>query len=52
MARNLLPAIVACFSKTPSQASLDRQLRAHLSEAQIDAMISESFPASDPPSIY
>jgi len=30
----------------------DKELREHLSEAQIDHMIEDSFPASDPPSTY
>jgi len=30
----------------------DKKLREHLSECQIDKMIEDSFPASDPPSTY
>jgi hypothetical protein len=35
-----------------SQAYKDRKLREHLSERQIDKMVEDSFPASDPPSTY
>ncbi len=31
---------------------MDKSLRAGLSERQIDKMIEDSFPASDPPSTY
>lgn len=31
---------------------MDRELRSHLSETQIDKMVQDSFPASDPPSTY
>ncbi len=34
------------------QVKLDKQLRAHLNERQLDKMIEDSFPASDPPSTY
>ena len=34
------------------QGCKDRELREHLSERQIDKMVEDSFPASDPPSIY
>lgn len=34
------------------QARLDKKLRNHLSERQIDKMVEDSFPASDPPSTY
>lgn len=30
----------------------DRDLRNHLSEQQVDKMVRDSFPASDPPSTY
>lgn len=30
----------------------DKAVREHLSERQIDKMIEDSFPASDPPSSY
>lgn len=30
----------------------DKELRNHLSEEQVDEMVEESFPASDPPSNY
>ena len=30
----------------------ERELRDHLSEKQIDRMVADSFPASDPPSSY
>jgi len=30
----------------------DKEVRAHLSEKQIDNMVEDSFPASDPPSTY
>jgi hypothetical protein len=30
----------------------DKKLRKHLSERQIDRMVEDSFPASDPPSTY
>ncbi len=29
-----------------------QELREHLSEKQIDKMVADSFPASDPPSTY
>ena len=34
------------------QAKKDKNLREHLSEKQIDRMVQDSFPASDPPSTY
>lgn len=30
----------------------DKAVREHLSERQIDTMLADSFPASDPPSTY
>lgn len=30
----------------------DKELRRNLSEKQLDKMVSDSFPASDPPSTY
>jgi hypothetical protein len=30
----------------------DKRMRRHLSERQIDTMLADSFPASDPPSTY
>jgi hypothetical protein len=30
----------------------DKELREHLSDRQIDKMVEDSFPASDPPSTY
>lgn len=30
----------------------EKELREHLTERQIDKMIADSFPASDPPSTY
>jgi len=30
----------------------DKRLRNHMSERQIDKMVEDSFPASDPPSTY
>jgi len=42
------------FRRTPSRTCLraDKKLRDNLDEDQIDAMIDDSFPASDPPSSY
>lgn len=34
------------------QAKMDKELREHLTEKQVDKMIEDSFPASDPPSTY
>jgi hypothetical protein len=34
------------------QCRKDKALRAHLTEKQIDKMVIDSFPASDPPSTY
>lgn len=34
------------------QAQIDRKLRENLTEKQIDKMVEDSFPASDPPSTY
>lgn len=30
----------------------EKEMRRHLSEQQIDCMVKDSFPASDPPSTY
>lgn len=30
----------------------EKELREHLSECQVDKMVEDSFPASDPPSTY
>lgn len=35
-----------------AQPRKDKSLREHLSETQIDKMVMDSFPASDPPSTY
>ncbi len=35
-----------------TQASAEKELRESLSEKEIDTMIEDSFPASDPPSTY
>lgn len=60
-ARNLYPAmafgmaamsLLCLHRRERSQARLDRKLRMHLSERQIDKMVEDSFPASDPPSTY
>ena len=42
------------FRRTPHSTVLrhDRKMRDNLDEAQIDSMIDDSFPASDPPSSY
>ncbi|MFT4074503.1 MAG: hypothetical protein QM647_03160 [Asticcacaulis sp.] len=42
------------FRRTPTRTCLraDRTLRNNLDESQIDSMIDDSFPASDPPSSY
>ncbi|HTM79843.1 hypothetical protein [Asticcacaulis sp.] len=42
------------FRTTPHQTQLrhDKKLRDNLDEDQIDSMIDDSFPASDPPSSY
>ncbi len=45
-----LSLLVPC--RKQSQACLDRQLRDNLTEKQVDKMIADSFPASDPPSTY
>lgn len=38
--------------KRQLQARMDKKIREHLTEKQIDKMIEDSFPASDPPSTY
>ena len=30
----------------------EKHLRAHLDEGQVDSMVDDTFPASDPPSTY
>lgn len=42
------------FRRTPHSTVMrgDRKMRDNLDEGQIDAMIDDSFPASDPPSSY
>lgn len=42
------------FRRTPSRTCLraDKKMRDNLDEDQIDSMIDDSFPASDPPSSY
>jgi hypothetical protein len=42
------------FRTTPTRTCLraDKKLRDNLDEGQIDSMIDDSFPASDPPSSY
>ena len=35
-----------------SQPHEDKELRENLSEKQVDNMVQDSFPASDPPSTY
>ncbi|MCR6659484.1 MAG: hypothetical protein NVV72_09085 [Asticcacaulis sp.] len=42
------------FRTTPHRTQLrrDKKLRDNLDEGQIDSMIDDSFPASDPPSSY
>ena len=42
------------FRRTPHTTVIrdDRRMRDNLNETQIDAMIDDSFPASDPPSSY
>lgn len=42
------------FRRTPARTCLraDKKLRNNLDEGQIDSMIDDSFPASDPPSSY
>lgn len=34
------------------QSAKDKALRKHLSERQVDQMLKDTFPASDPPSTY
>lgn len=44
-----------CFTRRLSRSRCncnDRELREHLSEKQVDKMVADSFPASDPPSTY
>ena len=40
------------ITKEKKQAHKDHKLRENLSEKQIDKMLKDSFPASDPPSTY
>ncbi|ESQ84874.1 MULTISPECIES: hypothetical protein [unclassified Asticcacaulis] len=42
------------FHMTPTRTCLrgDRKIRNNLDEHQIDSMVDDSFPASDPPSTY
>lgn len=40
------------FASPCTQARRDKRLRQKLSEQQVDDMIEDSFPASDPPSTY
>ena len=42
------------FRRTPHSTCMrhDRQMRDNMGEDQLDAMIDDSFPASDPPSSY
>ena len=42
------------FRRTPLRTVIrdDRRMRNNMDEDQIDAMIDDSFPASDPPSSY
>jgi hypothetical protein len=37
---------------TKWQGQKDKALREHLNESQVDDMVNDSFPASDPPSTY
>lgn len=50
----LLAGFFLCglWSKGKSQIRDDHKLRKYLSEQQIDSMVADSFPASDPPSTY
>ncbi len=55
-----LITVIASFFKgffgggTPHRTMMrhDKRLRDNLGEGQVDAMIDDSFPASDPPSTY
>lgn len=38
--------------RPPMRTRKDKKLRDNLSEKQVDHMIEDSFPASDPPSTY
>lgn len=45
----------SCFTRRFTRercCGSDRELREHLSEKQVDKMVADSFPASDPPSTY
>lgn len=49
----LLAGLLAGASQEgKAQVRRDREMREHLSERQIDKMVEDSFPASDPPSTY
>ncbi len=41
-----------CFTHSKKCASEDKKMRENMSEKQVDRMINDSFPASDPPSTY
>lgn len=44
-----------CDGKRPTRCKInkaDKEQREHLSEKQVDHMVEDSFPASDPPSTY
>lgn len=43
---------LALSSTRRAQIEKDQALRDHLTERQVDKMIADSFPASDPPSTY
>lgn len=53
MTSSLMRAIIASWDTDDQcQTYEDKKLRENLSEDQIDDMIDNTFPASDPPSTY
>ena len=50
---NILCAFLDGFmNRQKLQSAKDKALRKHLSERQVDQMLKDTFPASDPPSTY
>lgn len=55
MLQDLLDAFMTGFHGSPSRTECvhaDKEIRDHLNERQVDKMVEDSFPASDPPSTY
>ena len=50
--QEIVKAFIDGWQWADTPYACDKQVRENLSEHQIDTMISDSFPASDPPSTY